>query len=214
VQRRAPDHSLPPVDPIPDIHTFASIDQLRVFSSVVRQRMLELLARQPLTVTQLGSRLDISAARAQYHVRRLEQAGLVRLVARYERRGAPEKYYRAVAHRFQGPADMLQSLDTAARLGVLGELLRSMVSRVSTDLAALPPTSDEQGVDLALTSLFLTPEEFADLMHRMHAMLDSYRRPRGAAGEREHILLRVAYRAPGNPLSGKEDDPSDRETAR
>lgn len=85
--------------------TLESVEQLRALAHPVRQRILRLLAHQCLTNKQLASLLDESPARLHFHVRELEEAGLIELVEERPKGGVVEKYYRATAQHFQlGPS--------------------------------------------------------------------------------------------------------------
>lgn len=74
--------------------------QLKAFAHPTRLHVLELLIEEPLTTKKLGDALSMSPARAHYHLKFLERAGLVRQVFRREKAGVIEKYYRAVARKY------------------------------------------------------------------------------------------------------------------
>lgn len=62
--------------------------------SPLRLSLLELL-KSPASATQLAAALDLPRQRVNYHVRALEQAGLVELVEERRRRGCVERVLRA-----------------------------------------------------------------------------------------------------------------------
>jgi DNA-binding transcriptional ArsR family regulator len=62
--------------------------------SPLRRSLLELL-KSPASATQLATALDLPRQRVNYHVRALEQAGLVELVEERQRRGCVERVLRA-----------------------------------------------------------------------------------------------------------------------
>lgn len=106
-----------------------SVDQLRVLSDPVRLRILEELCRSERSVQGLKESLapDLPS-NLYYHVDRLLEAGLIKLERSKQRRGATEKYYRAVASRFSA----------GVRLGVgehLSEAVRASFSGVMSRLA-------------------------------------------------------------------------------
>jgi DNA-binding transcriptional ArsR family regulator len=82
------------------VQVVALPSQLKAFAHPTRVRLLEMLIEQPMTVKQLGDAMDMTAARAHYHLKFLERAGLVRLVERREKAGVVEKYYRAASRKF------------------------------------------------------------------------------------------------------------------
>lgn len=67
---------------------------LGVELSPLRLSLLELL-KSPASATQLAAALDLPRQRVNYHVRALEQAGLVELVEERQRRGCVERVLRA-----------------------------------------------------------------------------------------------------------------------
>jgi DNA-binding transcriptional ArsR family regulator len=74
--------------------------QLKAFAHPTRVKILDMLIEKPLTVKQMGDLLGMSAARAHYHLKFLEGAGLVCLVERREKAGVVEKYYRAASRKY------------------------------------------------------------------------------------------------------------------
>ncbi|MBD3348828.1 MAG: helix-turn-helix domain-containing protein, partial [Candidatus Eisenbacteria bacterium] len=74
--------------------------QVRALSNPERVKILAELVDRPATAKQLAEWLGATRGRVHYHVKELEKAGLVEIVARLENRGAVEKYYRAVARNF------------------------------------------------------------------------------------------------------------------
>lgn len=96
-----------------DSMTLGSVDQLRALAHPERQRVLRLLATEPMTNKQLADKLGESAARLHFHVRELHRAGLIELVEERPKGGVLEKYYRAAARNFR--------LDTAFGEAAPGE---------------------------------------------------------------------------------------------
>lgn len=75
-------------------------EHLRLISDPVRQRILELLCHREMSATELKAAIEGAPSNLHYHVDRLREAGLIRLQRTEPRRGATEKYYRAVALAF------------------------------------------------------------------------------------------------------------------
>jgi len=73
---------------------------LRLISDPLRQRILELLCRKAMSATELRGEIADAPSNLHYHVDRLREAGLIRLERTEPRRGATEKYYRAVARAY------------------------------------------------------------------------------------------------------------------
>lgn len=77
---------------IPDVYFLESTDQLKVLSDPLRYRMT-LLLNTPQTGAGLARALGLSRAKAHYHLKLLQSAGLVDLHSEAIKDGIVEKYY-------------------------------------------------------------------------------------------------------------------------
>src|SRR5262245_15376295 len=75
----------------------------------LRLRLLA-LAREPVSSTELARRLGLPRQRVNYHVRRLERAGLLRAAERRRRRNLIEQRYVATAQSYLLSPDLLGPL--------------------------------------------------------------------------------------------------------
>src|SRR4051812_45087773 len=153
--------------------------QLQVLASPIRVHMLEHLCREPLTATQLGHLMDMAPARAHYHLKQLDAAGLVQLIERRETSGIVEKYYRAVAQRFH--FDKTVAYDPEGRSATRHALQVEIAGAVQTferrleeyahltGDSALPPTVLGGVLDLKLT-----PARYERLLARLRALLREF----------------------------------------
>ena len=83
------------VKPITDIEDPRYVKAL---AHPLRIRILALLAERDSSPVQLAQHLDATLGTVAYHVRTLEQLGLIELVATHQRRGATEHVYAAREH--------------------------------------------------------------------------------------------------------------------
>lgn len=74
-------------------------DTLRGVLAPLRRRLLVRLA-QPASASELAPEFGVSRQKLNYHLRKLEDAGLVELVARRQRRGFTERVLRARADAY------------------------------------------------------------------------------------------------------------------
>jgi DNA-binding transcriptional ArsR family regulator len=74
-------------------------DKLRVALSPLRKQLLARLQR-PASASALAAELDLPRQRVNYHLRVLEQAGLIELAEERQRRGCQERIMRAAAGAF------------------------------------------------------------------------------------------------------------------
>ena len=119
----------------------SGLEQVRALSHPVRLRLLELFAEQPRTTMQAAERLGEVPTRLYHHVAALERAGLVRLRETRPNRGATEKYYEAVANRFEaagvGALSKKSTQRTHAAMGFVvfdqarKELVQALASKAS-----------------------------------------------------------------------------------
>src|SRR5687768_9306564 len=74
-------------------------DTLRGALAPLRRRLLVRLS-QPASATELAPEFGVSRQKLNYHLRKLEDAGLVELVAVRQRRGFTERMFRARADAY------------------------------------------------------------------------------------------------------------------
>jgi DNA-binding transcriptional ArsR family regulator len=103
------DGSLPPPDAVetpivmpelPAALVISTARQLKACADATRSRILGLIQHQPATATQLAQALGVASNKISYHLRTLEAAGLVQVVARRLIRGIDVKYYTRTARNF------------------------------------------------------------------------------------------------------------------
>lgn len=104
----------------------------------LRARLL-VLAREPMSASQLAERVGLPRQRVNYHVRTLAKAGLLREVGRRERRNLTEVLYQATATRWL--------VDPAALVGLAPEA-DAVTEKGGTDhlLALAARTQHEAGL--------------------------------------------------------------------
>jgi DNA-binding transcriptional ArsR family regulator len=188
-------------DEIPKLYSLESIEQMRAISDELRLRIIRLLAREPMTVTQLGAAMAIAVGKAHYHVRELEHVGLVRRVETREKGGVLEKYYRAVARDFSVPSTLLQGLPAGERVVAASSAMQAATREF---LTAMQVALDNDGLErqvMGVTggSIWATRDEFHALMAQIGALTEPYSDPRPSVeGAVERSFLFAAY----TPLAG------------
>jgi len=88
-----------------EIEVLSALDQINVLSDPRRLDILQMLMVEPRTISQIGRELGEYPAAIRYHIKRLEDSGLVELNELRESPGYIEKYYSAKAQ-----AILLQSI--------------------------------------------------------------------------------------------------------
>src|SRR5579872_121148 len=183
-------------DDLPEVYGLETIEQLRAIADALRIRIIELLSRQPMTVTQLGERLGIAPAKVHYHVRELERVGLLRLVETREKGGVLEKYFRTVARDYRVPSSLLRTAPPDEVLAVVTNMLNVMTSgllRAVESQLRDPETRDDAHIAIGDDTVYMTDGEVREVMRQIGELLKPYEEPRGGEGERQHSVAYFAY---------------------
>ena len=78
-------------------------EQAAAFNEPTRSDIMVLLAERPATVSQLADTLDKPKGTIGYHVKTLEDAGLIKVVRTHKVRAMTEKYYGRLARTYLFP---------------------------------------------------------------------------------------------------------------
>jgi DNA-binding transcriptional ArsR family regulator len=169
--------------------------QVRALAHPLRLRLLELFIEQPRTTKQAAQALGESPTKLYHHVAALEQAGLVRLRETRQNRGTTEKYFEAVARRYEAApeiAGQLTGSDRAAIGMVLFDQAREELVR------ALAAAGDELPEMMAIRGLLrlsprgakLLKKELAAVLARVKA--SEAEAPESSRRARKHYSLTIA----------------------
>ena len=192
---------------IPETYNLETLEQLRAVADDLRLRILERLALQAMTVTQLAGVMGEVPAKLHYHVRELEKVGLLKLVETREKGGILEKYYRAVAKGINVPDTLFQGLPPDEAAAALTEIISPFfqgVIRTAQHILRTQAWDDpEQALHLSPEYYWMTTDEFRQLLKHIEGLLKPYKVRRGIEREREQALLMIGYTVP--PTGQQED---------
>ncbi|MCB1308597.1 MAG: helix-turn-helix transcriptional regulator [Leptospiraceae bacterium] len=105
----------------------------RAYLHPVRMQIVDLLRQEALTVSQVAVRLNVHPANLTHHFRKLQNAGLIKLVEERDIGRVVEKYYRSVAERFEVRPGDVDAPGTAHKaLGLLKNDLDAAVTSVAS----------------------------------------------------------------------------------
>lgn len=108
---------------------------VKALAHPTRIRILAMLEEQPASPAQLARRLDQPIGRLAYHVRALQNFGVIKLVSTRQVRGATEHIYRAVEHpRFSDEA--WDGLGPVAKQRMLSAMLQQISDYAGRSAAA------------------------------------------------------------------------------
>ena len=82
---------------LPSRLTISTEQQFKAISDMARSRILGVIQHQPLTARQIAQRLQATSGAIGHHLHVLEEAGLVKIVARRITRGIVASYYTRAA---------------------------------------------------------------------------------------------------------------------
>jgi len=125
-----------------DIYTISDLEQVRALADPFRLKLLGAFGGRPKTTKQVAQQLGEKPTKLYHHVEALKRVGLLALKETRPNRGTVEKYYQAVATRFQigaglfatgkaaepmadKTAAMLLSILDTTRAELAGALIRS-----------------------------------------------------------------------------------------
>jgi DNA-binding transcriptional ArsR family regulator len=176
-----------------EYYEIENIEQLRAVADMLRLRIIALLQKKPMTVTQLGEELEEAPAKVHYHVRELEKVGLLRLVERREKGGILEKYYQPIAREISVEKSVLSApLDEA--LAMTGAWLNQIKDGFQRALrVALEQKDAKPRMALGFTRLYVTSEEHEYLCKQLMEFIKPYENRRGVDGELEVQSCLVIY---------------------
>ncbi|MFY0544635.1 ArsR/SmtB family transcription factor [Brevibacillus sp. H7] len=87
-----------------------TLDQMKAMSDPLRLQILTHLIKEEYTGKQLATLLSISASKIHYHLKELENHGLIEVVRTEEKNGIVQKFFRAVAYDFKISEELLPSV--------------------------------------------------------------------------------------------------------
>lgn len=185
-------------DDIPELYQIDTVEQLRAMSDRLRVRITELLSHRAMTVAQLSDELGLAHAKVHYHVRELEQVGLVRLVATREKGGILEKYYRTVARSLGISSALLRGMPADQSVATIAQYVQQVfddaLRAFALDLQAAQPGTHVN--TLSDSTLYLTDDEVRPLLRQVADLLKPYEQPQGRPDERERTFVHLLYSTP------------------
>lgn len=184
----------------PDTYTIHDVAQLRLMAHPYRMRIIHDLAKDKFTVTQLAEKYGDTPAKVHHHVKKLEKAGLVKLVETREVSGILEKYYRAVAGDFRVARSLLETAEAQDSVAdstqrmlklVYARAKKGFASAIrATDAAGAPEGAKDdhagpkQAGTLGMSYVRLKHSEVAELSSKVWGIVKTYE-DRARAGPEE-----------------------------
>lgn len=192
--------------PLPSVLSIRDPEALQALSHPTRVEMLEAL-REPASAAAIGRRIGQPRQRVNYHLKALEEAGLVRRVGTRRQGNFTETLYRAAARSFLVSPQVTWS--DGRRLEALRsqhslETLVALGERLQQDAAALLDRAAYDGEEIPSAAVsaqveFATEEERATFLREYLEMMKRLLERHGAReGEPYRVVLAVHPREQGS----------------
>jgi len=161
-------------------------EQLKALAGGLRARIVMLLRERAASTTELAEALGVPKGTAGHHLKVLERAGLIRVVATRRVRAVTEKYYGRVARLFVLKTD--ESDADVAESALAAVMLRQAAEEIL-------PSGDMQRITAALTHVRLRPADARRIGLRVNRLVADYQALDDPEGE-PYGLAAALYPAP------------------
>jgi DNA-binding transcriptional ArsR family regulator len=176
-----------------EVHQITELRQVKALADPLRQKILGELVAEPRTTKQVADRLGLPATRLYRHVDQLHAAGLIELKETRPKRGTTEKYFQAIAERFDASdwalggeaGSVIEQAFQDAFSAARAEL------RKSVQTGAVGPDGDPSSIMLAMGALRLSPEGFTKLKERLQGIAEDLGCEDEAEGASFRLLVAV-----------------------
>jgi DNA-binding transcriptional ArsR family regulator len=176
-----------------EVRIITDLETLQTVADPLRLRILALLRREPRAVKALAAELDIAPTKLYYHIKLLEEHGLIGVARTRSGSGPVEKEYGVTSYRLAVDRALLSpgaspgddALDTFLSL-VLDSTKSEVKRSVQAGLINPDPAYDgPDGLSLGRRWLRLTPEEAAAFYARIRAVEEEFTALHPIGGEDE-----------------------------
>jgi predicted ArsR family transcriptional regulator len=150
------------------------LDLLVELTHPTRSAILRRL-RDPRSVAEVADDMRVPVTRLYHHINKLEQSGLIRVVATRQVAAVTERRYQAVARSFRVSPPSLQSADDrelAVAFGALFDVAKLSLQRLLENGGAAEIADDN--ALLTLSEFSIAPARRQQLIERMHEVLRDF----------------------------------------
>jgi DNA-binding transcriptional ArsR family regulator len=186
-------------------------DRVRLALSPIRRRLLERL-REPASAAQLATELGLSRQRINYHLRELEEAGLLELVEERPRRGFTERILAASADAFVVDPSVLGAVAAVeAQDRYAAEHLIGAASDVVRDVVRMQSAARREGTRLLTFTIeadvrFAAPADVERFCNHLAELVAEAAATHGTPTDgRPYRLVLGGHPAPASPTTEDSD---------
>lgn len=123
-------------------HVVKTLEHAKLLTDPFKLKLLEYFSGKPVTTKQVADDMGEKAPKLYRHVDAMVEAGFLQLVAEKPKRGTVERYYRAVASRFEIDPELFAPSASAADDAF--EVVRSLLRETESDLLKLATNSEQR----------------------------------------------------------------------
>jgi DNA-binding transcriptional ArsR family regulator len=194
-----------------DVEVIEDAETAAIALDPIRSRILSELS-QPASAATLAGRLGLARQKVNYHLRALEENGLVRVAGKRKWGGLTERLLVATAATYVvSPSAMgLVASDPCRCTDRLSaRYLIALGARILKEVTALLKRSEQTGKRLATLSIdteirfrsAADRAEFTEQLTRAITQLAAHYHDESAAGGRLHRIVMIAHPMPGEAIS-------------
>ncbi len=194
-------HPLPDVPERIDELVIDDLDLIAELTHPTRSALIHRL-RTPHSAAELAARLDVPVTRLYHHLNRLEELGIITVVATRRSGSKTERRYRNVAKGFRVDASVARDRSpeaVGAVIGALFDITKHDMQRELT-LGTLDPDALEDDAAFALLGLSLRSDQHAAFVRRLHEVIDEFT-GMDAGNELDPDARRVRLLVAGFPIT-------------
>jgi DNA-binding transcriptional ArsR family regulator len=156
------------------------LETLKVLSDPLRMQIIELMGDQPRTVKQVAKQLDMTPNKLYYHIKLLNDHGLIRVVETRLVSGIVEKHYQTTAKEIS-VAEGLLSVSKVGE-GDISALISSILDGTKADFkrslrarASEEPENDERYCSNVTREMAkLTPEQANEICRKLVELVKEF----------------------------------------
>ncbi len=157
-----------------------TMDEIKTYSDPYRLKIITFLRnnREEATVKQIADFFEEVPSKVHYHIKKLERAGIVKLVRTEEIKGIVAKYYSLTAENFKIETQNIRSKTK--------EIYNSQISMVVNDyyekskektIKSIEERREDNfnNINLNFDELYLTKKEFSVLNNEIKSIISKYK---------------------------------------
>lgn len=169
-------------DIMDEIKYLTTIDEVKTFSDPFRYRILTTFykMKQPATVKEVAVAMDLVPANVHYHVKKMEKAGILKLIYTKEINGIIAKYYEPTAKSMKIKCSSKEQTEGSNKL-LLAES-QKMLSQIYDDSKSIFMEQLSYGFDpnvkysgaISMDEIYLTDSEAEEFIKHIQAFTEKY----------------------------------------